>query len=106
MTREEIEKLGLTIRKRLGKKANILWRDAERDLFAANIIKSHITKVSKIDEPEYDITNIDKNNYKLNIQMYVSYVGKRTNEEDKAFIMKWLKESIDKESLKRWLEEE
>lgn len=36
----------------------------------------------------------------------VDYVIKNANEKDKAILTKWLKENIDKESLKKWLEEE
>ena len=102
MTTEEIEKLGLIISKRLGKKANALWRDAKVDLIIINIIKDHITKICLYSEPQCCIT--DKDNF--NVKTYIDYVLKKTDEEEKTVITNWLKDNIDKESLKRWLEEE
>lgn len=98
MIYEEIEKLDKIISKRLGKKANILWQKAKNDLFAINVIRKHIIKVTKVEtEP--------KGNYN-NYTMYVDYIAKKINEEDIAFLTNWLKENVDKESLRKWLDDD
>ena len=98
MIYEEIEKLDKTISKRLGKKANALWWEAKKDLFAINIIKNNIIKVVKYEKKPI------KEYYTY--EMYVDYVAKKLKQEDIEFLTKWLKENIDKENLKKWLDED
>lgn len=100
MTREEIEKLGLTIYKRLGKKANALWREAERDLILANTLRNHITRVVK-----YEPTKITPD-YKIEMNVYYKYISQKIDDEGRIFITEWLKENIDKDILREWLDDE
>ena len=99
MNYEEIEKLDKIISKRLGKKANTLWRKAIKDLFFANIIKDSITKIYKIADIKI------KEDYEIVTEAYVAYTAKQIYEKDKEFITNWLKENVDKEILRKWLEE-
>ena len=41
----DVEKLGETIRKRLGKKANAIWKSLANDLYAIDILKNHIQSI-------------------------------------------------------------
>ena len=100
MDYEEIEKLDKIISKRLGKKANALWQEAKNDLFAANIIRNNITKIEKFEDV------VLKEDYTFDAKMYVSYMANQLNKKDREFITNWLKENVDKESLKKWLEED
>lgn len=103
MTREEIEMLGLTIHKRLGKKANALWREAERDLMFIEIIKNHISRELKFDIPKEIKVSPDYSSSW--VSYWYEYVSKKVDEEGIIFITEWLKENIDKESLRKWLDE-
>lgn len=100
MTREEIEKLGITISKRLGKKANALWWKAQRDLVFADIVRNHITRVVK-----YEAKKITPD-YKIEADVYYSYISRQLDEEAMIFITEWLKNNINKDILREWLNDE
>lgn len=100
-SKEQIYQLETIIRKRLGKKANQIWTNLRNDLFIADLIRNHIniTSTSKYKEP------IQKENYTITpVEFIYQYTCKQLDEEGKEAILNWLKENIDKDRLKEFLE--
>lgn len=99
-TQEKIDKLDTTIQKRLGIRANALWREFKRDLILADVVKNHI---SIIKTPP-TIEKGENGNFYMSINY--DYYRKKMDEETIRQIELWLLENIDKDKLKRWLENE
>lgn len=98
MNKEKIYKLDSTIHKRLGVKAKALWDEAKRDLFIADLIRNHITR-----HQTFETTKNDDGNYMFTF--YYDYVSKPVDDEAKEYLTNWIKENVDKERLKEWLED-
>lgn len=96
--KEKIDKLDTTIKKRLGIRANKIWFELKRDLFFADAIRNHISIIKTS-------PTIEKGeNGNLYMSINYDYYRKKMDEETIRQVEMWLLENIDKERVKRWLE--
>lgn len=101
--KEKMIKLDTTIQKRLGIRAKALWNDLKLDLIFADLIRKHInlTTMPKVERDE-------QGNFKMSL--YYDFYCKALNKEmDEAIIRQvemWLLQNIDKDRLRKWINNE
>lgn len=95
--KEKAAKLDATIQKRLGIKAKALWNDLKSDLSFADLIRNHInlTSIPKIEKDE-------QGNFTMNV--YYDFYCKKMDEIATRQIEMWLLKNIDKDRLRKWLD--